>query len=96
MVAARASDTKTSAGLSDSEQNADTVIPTGPAAVTIVTPLGQRARAARKSSGLTSFGADTNVMLTTEAATSLARPESTAVRWTAYARPLLTSPPHRS
>ena len=45
--------TVTSGGSRDSDENADTVIPTGPAAVTTVTPLAHRASVALKSSGLT-------------------------------------------
>ena len=45
--------TVTSGGSSDSDENADTVIPTGPAAVTTVTPLAHRASVALKSSGVT-------------------------------------------
>jgi len=45
--------TTMSGGSRDSEEKADTVIPTGPAAVTIVTPLAQRASAALNESGVT-------------------------------------------
>ncbi len=53
-----------SGGSSESDENADTVMPSGPAAVTTVTPLAQCERPARKSSGVTSCVSAMRSMLT--------------------------------